>query len=256
MIYSGKAFGNLGGYIAGCEELVDMVRSYAAGFIFTTSLPPSVLGGAISAIEVHTSLPIVMCIDIFHPQGGVINVVWATPDTLTVSTGTHSSLAHFFQIDATLTYCPSIHRFCNPLINFFYPLKPLQYSLVHSTCQLPFVSTNLRTSQFLTLINESHSNHTSQALNFHHIHSSSLNKSHTPRVCSFLQTSIIPSNVHLFAWGKFAMTQHTVRSSPNLIPPQLFRLPHPQWLHSSPYTTAWIENCSIVLLIRKQFFKL
>ncbi|KAF2367878.1 Tetrapyrrole biosynthesis 5-aminolevulinic acid synthase [Trinorchestia longiramus] len=51
----GKAFGNLGGYIAGKEEVVDMVRSYGAGFIFTTSLPPAVLGGALAALEILSS---------------------------------------------------------------------------------------------------------------------------------------------------------------------------------------------------------
>lgn len=51
----GKAFGNIGGYIAGTSLLVDMIRSYAAGFIFTTSLPPTVLAGALKAVEILAS---------------------------------------------------------------------------------------------------------------------------------------------------------------------------------------------------------
>jgi len=51
----GKAFGNIGGYIAGSEKLVDMIRSYAAGFIFTTSLPPTVLCGALEAVNILAS---------------------------------------------------------------------------------------------------------------------------------------------------------------------------------------------------------
>jgi 5-aminolevulinate synthase len=51
----GKAFGNIGGYIASRREVVDMIRSYAAGFIFTTSLPPTVLRGALASVRILRS---------------------------------------------------------------------------------------------------------------------------------------------------------------------------------------------------------
>jgi 5-aminolevulinate synthase len=47
----GKAFGVMGGYIAAEQKIVDVIRSYAPGFIFTTSLSPVLVAGVLAAVK-------------------------------------------------------------------------------------------------------------------------------------------------------------------------------------------------------------
>ena len=47
-----KAFGQMGGYIAASNEIIDYIRSFSPGFIFTTSICPSIAAGASKAVEI------------------------------------------------------------------------------------------------------------------------------------------------------------------------------------------------------------
>jgi 5-aminolevulinate synthase len=48
----GKAVGNFGGYVSASSDMIDFVRSFASGFIFTTAMPPAVCAGAVKSIQI------------------------------------------------------------------------------------------------------------------------------------------------------------------------------------------------------------
>jgi len=47
----GKAYGLMGGYITSTRDIVDAIRSFASGFIFTTSLSPVITAGALASVR-------------------------------------------------------------------------------------------------------------------------------------------------------------------------------------------------------------
>src|ERR1044072_7808471 len=47
----GKAFGVMGGYVSADKNIIDCIRSYAPGFIFTTSLSPVLVAGALASVR-------------------------------------------------------------------------------------------------------------------------------------------------------------------------------------------------------------
>ncbi|CAL1546201.1 unnamed protein product [Lymnaea stagnalis] len=51
----GKAFGVMGGYIVGDTDVIDVVRSYGNGFIFTTALPPHIMAGCLASLKILQS---------------------------------------------------------------------------------------------------------------------------------------------------------------------------------------------------------
>lgn len=52
-----KAYGTIGGYVASSSEFIDTIRSYGSGFVFTSSLPPSMVAGASTSVDILKRSP-------------------------------------------------------------------------------------------------------------------------------------------------------------------------------------------------------
>src|SRR3546814_17091041 len=83
----GKAFGVMGGYIAADKNIIDVIRSYAPGFIFTTSLSPVLVAGVLasvrhlksSSVERAAQTDTAAYLQQSFPDSGLPVLVWQTP---------------------------------------------------------------------------------------------------------------------------------------------------------------------------------
>jgi 5-aminolevulinate synthase len=82
-----KAFGVFGGYVAGSARVVDFIRSFAPGFIFTTSLPPAVTAGAMASIQLTRADPSIRAR--LHERVATLKRALAATDLPVLETSSH-----------------------------------------------------------------------------------------------------------------------------------------------------------------------
>jgi 5-aminolevulinate synthase len=82
-----KAFGVFGGYVAGSEKVVDFVRSFAPGFIFTTALPPAVAAGALASLRLLGADPSIRAS--LHERVATVKEMLAETDLPVMPTSSH-----------------------------------------------------------------------------------------------------------------------------------------------------------------------
>jgi 5-aminolevulinate synthase len=82
-----KAFGVFGGYVAGSARVVDFIRSFAPGFIFTTALPPAVAAGALASLRVLKADPSIRAR--LHERVAAVKRALASTDLPVLPTSSH-----------------------------------------------------------------------------------------------------------------------------------------------------------------------